>query len=299
MPEQQYTFGPQQPTASPLAGGGLQPTASPLAGGGLQPTASRIQRSSELILRTQGGFANRLRAIVSAVMWAEDLGRKLVIYWPAEPGHMPCSLDELLVPSSIPGLCCFHTGYMGKSHQVSSIDDMISVVQVFGGQNELRIDSYSNFHKDIHTERGIALLRQIRIRHELEEMAESMWKHVGGGSNWFGIHFRGTDHLKCLEHSPIQKFTEYIAEEIRKNPWRHFLLCTDEMDSHRYLISTFGEDRIKMPVIVHSRHHKEGQALAAIDWLLLQKCEKILGSAGSSFSESAALRSGSQLIQAL
>lgn len=253
----------------------------------------------ELILRAQGGFANRLRAIVSAVMWAEDLGRKLVIYWPVEPGHMPCALDELLLPTSIPGLCCFHSGYMGNSHHVTHEDDMLSILQVFGYQDEVRIHSYSNFHKDFTRPRGIALLRQIRIRHELEEMAESMWKQLKGGSNWFGIHFRGTDHAKCLEKSPIQIFTKYIAREIEKNPWRKFLLCSDETDAHRYLISTFGENHIQMPVLVHSRQHKEGQALAAIDWLLLQKCERVLGSAGSSFSETAVLRSGGELIQAL
>ncbi len=236
-----------------------------------------------------------MRAIISAILWAEDLDRKLVIYWPVEAGHMPCSLEELLVPSSIPSLCCVHAGYISHAHQVLEEDDMVSVLRVFETQNDIRIDSYSNFHRDFNKPRGIALLRQLRIRHELEEMVDSLWKQIGGGSNWIGIHFRGTDHVKCLERSPIEKFTDTIANEIQKNPWRQFLLCTDEPEAYRYLTEIFENERIKMPVMLHSRLHKEGQALGVIDWLLLQKCEKVFASVGSSFSELAALRSGADL----
>jgi hypothetical protein len=49
-----------------------------------------------LMFRTQGGFANRLRGIVCAVLWAEDLGMDLEIYWPVETGHLPCALDDII-----------------------------------------------------------------------------------------------------------------------------------------------------------------------------------------------------------
>jgi hypothetical protein len=47
--------------------------------------------------------------------------------------------------------------------------------------------------------------------------------------------------------------------------------------------------------LVRGRRHPEHQVLGVVDWLLLQKCHRIIGSAGSTFSELAALRSGSEL----
>ena len=244
---------------------------------------------ASLILRTQGGFANRVRAIISAALWAEDLGRKLVVYWPVEVGHMPCALDEILVPDSVPGLCCFHNGYPGKSHQVLSEIDMKSMIELFGNDPEIRIDSYSNFHRECATARGLCLLRQLRIRPELEGMADTLWKQCKGRTNWLAVHVRGADHVKCLQASPVTAFVERLRGERGQ-----ILLCTDEPTAVEAL-GDVGGDRIHMPVTIHSRYTKEAQALGIIDWLLLQKCSRILVSAGSSFSELAALRSGAEL----
>jgi hypothetical protein len=106
-----------------------------------------------LILRVQGGFCNRLRAIVSAALWAEDLGTGLVIYWPEEPGHMACRIDEILVPRTIPGIVKFHTGYIRNARQVLSHEEMESVLQVqrLMPSSEIRIESYSIF---LHVERS-------------------------------------------------------------------------------------------------------------------------------------------------
>jgi hypothetical protein len=241
----------------------------------------------ELILRTQGGFANRLRAIVSAIMWAEDLGRKLAIYWPVEPGHMPCALEELLVPSSIPGLCCIHAGYLPKAHQILSVDDMKTMVNMYANADEIRIESYAEFHPEIRNKRGIALLRSLRIQPRIEEHAENLWKEAGGKSSWTAIHFRGTDHKKCLAASPLEAF----FQKIEKEQINH-ILCTDDYEVAREFRECYN---IHTPVIVRGRRHPEQQILGVIDWLLLQKCQRILASAGSSFSETAALRSGGLL----
>jgi hypothetical protein len=244
----------------------------------------------ELILRTQGGFANRLRAIVSAAMWAEDLGRKLVIYWPVEPGHMPCPLEELLVPSSIPGLCCFHNGYISKGHQVLNETDMKAMIKVYGSADEIRIESYSEFHPECRSVRGIALLRGIRIQPRIEEQADKLWKESKAQSSWTAIHFRGTDHKKCLAASPLEAFIGRVGEEKENTK---YILCTDEYSVAEIFKNTYS---IETPVLVRGRRHPEQQILGVIDWLLLQKCQRILASAGSSFSELAAMRSGSELI---
>jgi hypothetical protein len=117
---------------------------------------------SKIVLRCQGGLCNRIRAIVSAVLWAEDLDARLEIYWPVEKGHMPAPLDNLIVPSSIDRLTYVHNGYV-RAKQVLSAEDMAASIQT--SIEEVVIQSYSMFHDDLinRTERGLAALRKIQI----------------------------------------------------------------------------------------------------------------------------------------
>jgi hypothetical protein len=247
------------------------------------------------MLRTQGGFCNRIRAIVSAVLWAEDLDRTLAIYWPVEVGHLPCRLDDLLVRSSIPHLCCVHDGYLSKAHAVQTMKEMESVLHLFGGSEEIRIESYSAFHPDATKERGLAVLRGLRFAPVLEEEAEKCWKEIGGSSSWTAIHFRGTDHRKCLAASPLEAFFKVLEVEDMES--RQFYLATDEDCVKEAFAERFWKGHVTWSAFPQGRKTEDQQKAGVVEWLLLQKCSRILASAGSTFSEWAALRSGSKLIE--
>jgi len=236
-----------------------------------------------LVIRVQGGFCNRLRAIVSAALWAEDLGTGLVIYWPEEPGHMACRIDEILVPLTIPGIVKFHTGYIRNARQVLSHEEMESVLQVqrLMPSSEIRIESYSIFHNDFHS-RGIKILRRIQIHPSIQKMTE------GVKDGLVGIHIRRTDHVKCIEASPLALFEEYLEKADRGN----FYLATDDAEVKAAFKEKFTKHFIASPVVKLGRLSKEQQIHGIIDWLLLQKCTKIVASQGSSFSELAAWRAG-------
>ena len=169
---------------------------------------------------------------------------------------------------------------------------MNAVIDVFGHGDEIRIESYSEFHPQAREYRGLAVLRSIRIQPVIEEQAERLWKESGAASSWTAIHFRGTDHLKCLAASPLELFASCVMQELELNPNQKFLFCTDEHHVAKLFEEKFG---IQSPVCVRGRRLPEQQILGVVDWLLLQKCHRILGSAGSSFSELAALRAGNQL----
>jgi hypothetical protein len=177
-------------------------------------------------------------------------------------------------------------------------DDMALMVDMFGTAEDIRIESYAIFHPDLRelTARGLAALRQIRIQPRLEVLADQLWKDVGGQTNWIAIHFRGTDHKKCLAASPFESFVLAIKTILNGYTNQKFLLCTDEYDVAERLQAMFGKEKIAVPVVVRGRRLPEQQFLGVIDWLLMQRCTDILASAGSSFSETAAWRSGSQLI---
>jgi hypothetical protein len=196
---------------------------------------------------------------------------------------MACRIDEILVPRTIPGIVKFHTGYIRNARQVLSHEEMESVLQVqrLMPSSEIRIESYSIFHNDFHS-RGIKILRRIQIHPSIQKMTE------GVKDGLVGIHIRRTDHVKCIEASPLALFEEYLEKADRGN----FYLATDDAEVKAAFKEKFTKHFIASPVVKLGRLSKEQQIHGIIDWLLLQKCTKIVASQGSSFSELAAWRAG-------
>ena len=238
-----------------------------------------------IILRVQGGFCNRLRAIVCGCLWAEDLNTKLVIYWPEETGHMPCSIQEILDITTIPYLVGYQNGYIRNARQVLSHADMESVlsVQPMLKSDEIRIESYSIFHEDLlhKTERALGILRQIQVAQSIQNIA----KYEPGVKECVGMHIRRTDHVKCIIATPLEKFGWYVEN----SPGQKFFLATDDAEVKKMFVEKY---KMLSPVHTLGRHTKEQQYNGIIDWMLLQRCTRIVASSGSSFSELAAWRAG-------
>lgn len=247
---------------------------------------------SKIVLRCQGGFCNRFRAIVSAVLWAEDLNARLEIYWPVEKGHMPAPLDHLIDPGSIGRLTYVRNGYI-RAKQVLSIDDMEASIKA--SDHEVVIQSYSMFHEDLihRSERGLAALRKIQIVPSLTFIAHKAMPSLGQGL--IGLHIRRTDHVKCIEASPLEAFQGLVSKELRGGYTGRFLLATDDAAVKQGFRHLFGE-AIVSPVVTLGRMTESQQEMGVVDWLLLQGCRRIYASAGSSFSELAAWRAGIELV---
>ena len=246
-----------------------------------------------LVLRVQGGFCNRLRAIVSACLWAEDLGTGLVIYWPEEPGHMACRIDEILDTRTIPRLANFHTGYIRNARQVLSHEDMESVldVQRLLGSGEIRIESYSIFHKDLlhMTGRGLGVLRSIDVLPSLKSPDYVKEKFNG----IIGIHIRRTDCVNSIIASPLAAFEKYLDDS---ESGKYFLATDDAEVKAAFKEKYKDKHLIVSPNINLGRLLKEQQINGIVDWILLQACSSIVASQGSSFSELAAWRAGIPLV---
>ena len=249
----------------------------------------KMTRQKKICLRLQGGFCNRVRSIVSGMLWAKDIGASLEIFWPVEKGHMPCSLEQLIDPSSIHALTYVHPTYLNGAKQILSHADMH--VAAAAAEYEIRVQSYSIFHADLEnaTARGLAALRSIRIVPELEEQVSI---HQG---ILIGVHVRRTDHANCIAASPVAAFEQAIQDELTLNKDARFCLVTDDLAVKMRFQNLYGE-AIYSPTTVLGRMTEQQQFAGVIDWLLLHRCSKILASAGSSFSELAALRAGIELV---
>jgi hypothetical protein len=224
-----------------------------------------------VILRTQGGFSSRLRAIVSGILWAEDLDRKIVIYWPVEPANMPYSLGEILDIESIPRLCCTHAGYISKAHDVQSVEDMYSTIQVLGSESkEIRIKSYSSFHPEVRCRRGEAILRQLQILPKVLKLARETWTGMGGKSSLVGVHFPKIDVFNRIvsEFDKHMTLSEIIRRMRSEKETTRFCFVSDDSEAIVQIQKEF-PGRVIIP-----KNHLDSTDI--INWILLQKCCRIL-----------------------
>ena len=109
-----------------------------------------------------------------------------------------------------------------------------------------------------------------------------------------GVHIRRTDYFSYLGQdpkavAPTELFIKRIMRILRTNPKAKFFLATDDKNEEQ-IIRSFFQDR----VIVHrkdavSRSTRNGMQDALVDWLLLSRTSRIVGSYRSSFNEEAGI----------
>jgi hypothetical protein len=236
-------------------------------------------------LQVNAGMCNRLRALVSGLLWAEDFFTKLHVYWPVEPGHFSADIYHLLDVTKIEYLGEIHTGYLQRAHQVLNEDDMTTVRQLWNPGQDIRIKSYSVFHPEFST-RGAEILRKLNFRRQVE--ADALWASFPRKPE-LGIHIRniGFNTLGVSQ----------MYEKEIKSFLGPFYLATDDEEVKRYFSSKYKE-RAECAKITLGRIPLVAQLDGLLEWLVLSKCKVIIGTTGSSYSELAALLGGAQLVRA-
>jgi hypothetical protein len=228
--------------------------------------------SETIVLEVCAGFANRLRALVSGICYAEEHNKKLLVNWVPHPTCY-AKLDHLLDTDSFPSFVLFSSSYLTKEPKmILNDDDLISLPRY--------IKSYSHFYKK-NPERFNFHLRNLRFK------ASS-----SSSKSFVGVHIRRTDHTKCIIESPLSFFIETMSREPSET---RFYLATDCVNSRKNIIEVF-KDRVITSDIVLKRTSVEGVKGAIIDFVNLATCSKIIGTKHSSFSEMAALYGDVELI---
>jgi hypothetical protein len=225
-----------------------------------------------VVLEVCAGFANRVRALVSGICYAEEHRKKLLIHWVP---HSTCyaKLDELLYTLSLPSFVRVSSSYLYQEPtMILNDDDLISVPRY--------IKSYSHFYKK-NPERFNLHLRNLRFR------VNSITS-----KSFVGVHIRRTDHTKCINESPLSFFIETMSREPSET---RFYLATDCENTKRKILELF-KDRVITSEIILKRTSVDGVKGAIIDFVNLANCSKIIGTRYSSFSEMAALYGGVDLI---
>lgn len=254
------------------------------------------------ILYPNGGLANRMRAIDSAVNLCRPKDRLKVVWY--KDWGLNCAWSELFEPvpfvkdMSIPRVM----RYVLKHHEdkrwitatlwvlrrlhILWLCDMkgngdIPLVEEIrnGGYWFAVLRSWEPFFPSEPFRKNLFVLKdQERLHKELEKV----------GVNTVGVHIRRTDNIWSVEHSPLELFEAKMRTEMEKDPKTNFYLCSDDESVKERFRSGEWKDVVRMPEGVIDRGSVEGVVQAACEMCALSATRKIYGSFWSSFGEIAA-----------
>jgi hypothetical protein len=238
-----------------------------------------------LVLRVNGGLGNRLRALVTAQVWARQAKRSLRVVWPVNH-QFGAPLRDLFTinvaalgytPSRI--VARVFGGY--QDVEAVRLDDPRRVVVVLSG---------GIFTVD---ERGAIPLRPLLQR---LQPTVAIAARVRSVATWtqptVGVMIRANTHAhgNTLQHSPVSWYLERMAAMRAVDPDVPFFLSTDSPEASAVIHQHF--DGVIEQSNKHPYNSRAGVAEAVTDLYCLAATTYILGAHYSSFSETAALLSG-------
>lgn len=254
-----------------------------------------------LEIQVCAGFANRLRALVSAMCAAEDVvplnpdGSRpvsLIVSWISEMNIHTAPFEFLFDSGSLPrwvriedGRVLAHSGW-NRATLVLSQDDWTSLLERMGQKRPLRIKSYAHFYK-ASPERWLGYLRMLKPSEMIQSMVDDVVSSVlPGTTSIVGVHIRRGDNKKSTEESPSELFWSAMA---KYEPSVCFYLATDSNEERLEACRRFPDRILVGSETILSRNDPFGCREGVVDFFCLSRCSEILGSYYSSFSEMAAL----------
>jgi hypothetical protein len=107
-------------------------------------------------------------------------------------------------------------------------------------------------------------------------------------SNTIGVHIRRTDHSTSVRYSPTKEFIKIMKVEIEKNNSAQFFLATDSASTEEKVKKEFPGKVMVYPKNSLDRDTPEAIKGALVDLYCLSMTNKLIGSFGSTFTNTAA-----------
>ena len=266
-----------------------------------------MRRHPVITLVPEGGLANRMKAIDAAVALAREAGSRLRIVWFKDWG-LNCRFDELFRPLDLPGVELCEAGmadlvlrdrprkrnfYLPRLPQLLTYDACLYTAEVtrrmeagfdfaaWARGRNVYLSACVYFHPQAMEERFRIFrplpLLQDEIAQRCRAFATPTW----------GIHIRRTDNIGSITQSPTALFVERMEVEVAKNVHCRFYVATDSEEEKLLLRQRFGERVLTSPRKA-DRGSLQGMQDALVELYTLSRTCGIMGSAHSSYSETAA-----------
>lgn len=258
------------------------------------------------------GLGNRMRAIASAMSAAQELCEKpsICIHWKREAA-VGAAFRDLFDITALPAWVQVAELAVGAPEpfktEVNSETQWATFLEreKAGGTTVLQFKSHSAFfdanaqtwpsmcsdkasYRGVPnpSERWLRNLRSLRFVEGLVALADRNLSGLYGPL--VGVHLRRQDHIHCVRECPAA--TMWAAMDAEPTLW--FFFTSDSMEERKKASHKF-PTRVRLSAEPYKgRDSVGGMMVAAIDFITLSKCSKVLGSFQSSFSEMAAAYGG-------
>ena len=261
-----------------------------------------------LIISPRAGLANRLRVIASGAIMAQHTGRRFYVNWdPADNCNAAWSdlfqnaFERYDGPVDIhqpvergEGFRRFAGDFSRfASPGPSDIDKL--------DEPTVAVLTHSTFKPAGMSRRVFGLARQAFYRslqpvEAVREAVETVVQTHFAGHRVVGVHIRRTDHATTLGRAPHAVSPTWLFEAaMRLSSLRsgtRFFLATDDPAAQRRIVARFGARVVTYPKTSLDRSDRQSIRDALVDWLLLSRCDRMLATPLSSFSEEAAVKGG-------
>lgn len=250
-----------------------------------------------IVLAPRGGLCNRLRTLLSVVGF--PLPTTCRVLW-ARNEECCARFDELFAPLGVEHVSMEDSPWWAAVARRRNLHQPHLVRRLMGYEQyeDLRSpDVYlslleratsARFFISSSTElrhyprEAYDLLRPIPVIAERIAALQSQFS-----AHTVGVHIRRTDHRASIAHSPDAAFLRAMDEAVHRDPNLRFFLATDDDALKQRLLSRYA-DRLITQSQALPRHTLEGMRSAVADLWCLAATQQILGSYGSSFTDTAA-----------
>ena len=260
-----------------------------------------MARKKRLWIEPLNGLCNRLRAVDSALILARKHNYCLGMIWNLGSG-MNTPFDRLFEPPLLMGRFwewSSHSRVDGWRYRVrrrllrfggGRVFDQPDIDRVLVGDirvedlllaDNIYIRTASRFYGEpanYNDWRPVAHIRE-KVKSFIERYE---------GSDLVGVHLRRGDHRISRHHSSTEYFVARMRQELEQCTDTLFLVASDAPEEIVKLRLIFGDRILNRNPRTIDRGDPAATEDALIELLLLASTRKIIGSAGSSFSETAA-----------
>lgn len=242
-----------------------------------------------LIVQPYGGLCNRLRAVISASILADSLGRDFQVDWVPDPltcGCMPGDLFQRFPGSDIGA----DRGGLRKVRDETGLRR----IEAIPAHTDIRIRSQGELRpRDLDGSQFEAEFRR-RLR-ALQPHPALLSRVPKAPRGTIGLQIRRSDHWIATRYSPLRLFHEAIGKISGDAARPHIYLATDSPQVAESFAQRYGPRLWQLEGRRAERGTVEGVADALVDLLALSRTSLILGSAHSSFGSMASRWGGTPL----
>jgi len=254
---------------------------------------TEMEHLQEIRIMPCAGLANRMRAIASAAVAAQEAGATLTIGWKYDPAICVGDFRELFDTTALPPwikvieMGPYPDGAWNSGPEVNSATAWITFQEDRPEEPIYQFKSWAAFYK-AGEPTWVAALRLLRPHTDILEQVSKVLARVPHDRRLVGVHIRRTDHRRAIAQSPSQLFWAAMRAEA---PETFFYVASDSQEERAAAAAQFEGRVITAPIHI-ARDTASGCRDALVDFICLAACSKVLGAPASSFCEIAAAYGG-------